>query len=62
MHGMPIACVLGEDNKERQQNKPDDETIEYWEKLKNLGGITPKFITMIWYILLCVILNLKKIS
>jgi arginase len=42
MHGMPIACVLGEDNKERQQNKPDDETIEYWEKLKNLGVITPK--------------------
>lgn len=42
MHGMPIACVLGEDNKERQQNKPDDETIEYWEKLKNLGGISPK--------------------
>lgn len=42
MHGMPIACILGEDNKERQQNKPDDETVEYWEKLKNLGGIMPK--------------------
>jgi arginase len=42
MHGMPISCVLGEDNKERQQNKPDDETVEYWEKLKNLGGISPK--------------------
>lgn len=42
MHGMPIACVLGEDNRDRQQNKPDDETIEYWEKLKNLGGISPK--------------------
>ncbi|MCD6017747.1 MAG: rocF [Bacteroidetes bacterium] len=42
MHGMPIACVLGEDNKERLQNKPDDETVEYWEKLKNLGGISPK--------------------
>ena len=42
MHGMPLACVLGEDNKDRQQNKPDDETIEYWEKLKNLGGIYPK--------------------
>ncbi len=42
MHGMPLACVLAEDNKERQQNKPDDETIEYWEKLKSLGGITPK--------------------
>jgi arginase len=42
MHGMPIACVLAEDNKDRAQNKPDDETIEYWEKLKNLGGICPK--------------------
>lgn len=42
MHGMPIAGVLGEDNKERQLNKPDDETVEYWEKLKNLGDICPK--------------------
>ncbi len=42
MHGMPLACSLAEDNKDRQQNKPDDETIEYWEKLKNLGGIKPK--------------------
>jgi arginase len=42
MHGMPLSVVLGEDNKDRQQNKPDDETIEYWEKLKNLGGICPK--------------------
>jgi arginase len=42
MHGMPIACLLGEDNRDRAQNKPDDETIEYWDKLKSLGGITPK--------------------
>ncbi len=42
IHGMPIACALAEDNKDRQQNKPDDETIEYWEKLKNLGNIKPK--------------------
>lgn len=42
MHGMPIACSLGEDNKERQINKLDDETSEYWEKLKSLGGICPK--------------------
>lgn len=42
MHGMPIACLLGEDNKDRQQNKPDDETVEFWEKLKNLGNINPK--------------------
>ena len=42
MHGMPLSCVLAEDNKDRQQNKPDDETIEYWDKLKFLGGISPK--------------------
>ncbi len=42
MHGMPIACLLAEDNPDRAQNKPDDETVEYWEKLKSLGGITPK--------------------
>jgi len=42
MHGMPISCLLGEDNLDRQQNKLDDETIEYWEKLKKLGGMSPK--------------------
>jgi arginase len=42
MHGMPLSCLLAEDNRDRQQNKPDDETVEYWEKLKNLGGISPK--------------------
>ena len=42
MHGMPLCCSLGEDNREKQINKPDDETIEYWEKLKRLGGICPK--------------------
>ena len=44
MHGMPLSCVLAEDNKDRQQNKPDDETIEYWDKLKSLGGISPKIL------------------
>lgn len=42
MHGMPLSALLNEDNRDRQQNKPDDETVEYWEKLKNLGGIRPK--------------------
>jgi len=56
MHGMPIACILGEDNKERQQNKPDDETIEYWEKLKELGNRT------ILFTLLCAITNPRKIT
>jgi arginase len=42
MHGMPLCCALGEDNRERQVNKPDDETIEYWEKLKHMGDVFPK--------------------
>lgn len=42
IHGMPIAAILGADNKEHQVNKPDTETVEYWEKIKHLGGITPK--------------------
>jgi arginase len=42
MHGMPISCLLAEDNQDRQQNKLDDETIEYWENLKKLGGVSPK--------------------
>lgn len=42
MHGMPIAAILGEDNKGGQINKPDEETIQYWERLKHLGNIFPK--------------------
>lgn len=42
MHGMSIAAILGEDNKEHQVNKPEDETLEYWEKIKNIGGVSPK--------------------
>lgn len=42
MHGMPIACLLGEDNKEMQVNKPDEETIQWWEKIKHLGNSSPK--------------------
>jgi len=42
MHGMPIAAMLDEDNLENRVNNPDEGTIEYWEKLKSLGGIKPK--------------------
>ena len=42
MHGMPLAVSLAEDNMDRAVNKPDEETLEYWEKLKGLGGIVPK--------------------
>ena len=30
MHGMPVAALLAVDNLEKQINKPDAETIEYW--------------------------------
>ena len=42
IHGMTLAALLGEDNMEQAVNKPDEETIEYWNKLKNLGSISPK--------------------
>ncbi len=42
LHGMPIAVSLAEDNTESKINKPDQETINYWFQLKNVGGISPK--------------------
>ena len=42
MHGMPLAMVLAEDNLPAAVNELDEETHAYWEKLKNIGGISPK--------------------
>lgn len=42
MHGMPLAISLAEDNIESKVNKPDQETINYWYQLKNVGSISPK--------------------
>ncbi len=42
LHGMPMAVSLGEDNIENKVNDLDYETIELWELLKNVGGISPK--------------------
>lgn len=42
VHGMPLAAVLGEDNITNKMNKPDKETIELWNRLKKVGGISPK--------------------
>lgn len=41
MHGMPLAAALNEDNAANKLNKPDKETIDYWNKLKKMGGTTP---------------------
>lgn len=42
LHGMPIAVSLAEDNLTNRVNKPDKETVDLWNKLKNVGGISPK--------------------
>ncbi len=42
MHGMPLATVLNEDNLPCKLNDLSEETIQYWEKLKQVGGIAPK--------------------
>jgi arginase len=42
MHGMPLATAFAEDNLDSQVNEPDAITVEYWEKIKNVGGINPK--------------------
>lgn len=43
VHGMPVAASLGIDNLDDAQNVlADDRTREYWNNLKNVGGISPK--------------------
>lgn len=42
MHGMPLAMVLDEDNLESKVNELDQETLNYWYQLKNVGKIAPK--------------------
>jgi arginase len=42
MHGMPLATALAEDNTESQMHHPDAQTLDYWNKLKNIGKISPK--------------------
>jgi arginase len=44
MHGMPLAVAMGEDNLENKVHNPDPKTIEYWNKLKNIGKINPKIL------------------
>lgn len=42
MHGMPLAMALAEDNLGQRTNNPDENTIEFWERCKNMNGISPK--------------------
>jgi arginase len=42
MHGMPIAVALNEDNMANKMNKPDKDTVDMWNRLKKIGGVSPK--------------------
>ena len=42
MHGMPLATALNEDNLECKANDVKTDTANYWNKMKNIGGIAPK--------------------
>lgn len=42
LHGMPVAVSLDEDNLPNKVNQPDQETLNYWFQLKNIGNIVPK--------------------
>lgn len=42
MHGMPLAAVIGEDNKENKAHEVDEKTAKMWNDLKSIGKIMPK--------------------
>src|SRR6476620_4616728 len=42
VHGMPMAVSINEDNEECAVHDVDEETVKYWNQLKNIGKIAPK--------------------
>jgi arginase len=42
IHGMPIAIAINEDNSECAVHDVDEQTVKYWNQLKNTGKIAPK--------------------
>lgn len=44
IHGMPLATALNIDNKESKIREVDETTLNYWNQLKNTGGIAPKIL------------------
>ena len=42
MHGMPLAMVAQLDNLDCKINQPSQETLTYWDKIKKIGGDSPK--------------------
>lgn len=42
IHGMPLAAALGEDNLANRINEVSENSIHYWDNMKNLGVNGPK--------------------
>lgn len=42
VHGMPLAAAINEDNTECKIHDPDEQTVKYWNQLKNIGKIQQK--------------------
>lgn len=42
LHGMPLATAIAEDNQDCKNHELDENTMQWWEKLKNIGKISPK--------------------
>jgi arginase len=42
VHGMALAAAINENNKECAVHEVDDETVKYWNLLKNIGKVAPK--------------------
>lgn len=42
MHGMPLAMCAHLDNKECKVNEVDEKTLQYWGRIKCIGGNSPK--------------------
>ncbi|HWR33711.1 MAG TPA: arginase, partial [Chitinophagaceae bacterium] len=42
VHGMPMAVTINKDNEDCAVHDVDEETVKYWNHLKNTGRIAPK--------------------
>ena len=42
MHGRLVATAMAEDNLACQVNQLEGKTPDYWNQIKQLGGMTPK--------------------
>lgn len=45
VHGMSVSASLDEDNITQKVNQPDQETLNYWFQLKNVGAMAPKILS-----------------